>query len=197
MVGPNRPLFVLFGSSIVQLSYYFHGWGATLATLYSRKADIMLRGYAGWNSRMALKIYERVFPKDAEIQPSLVILYFGGNDSADPEFPNSSHVPLDEYVENMRKIALHIKGLSENTRLIMLSAPPVNEEQVVKHYWDGMHLTKEGSDILVNKILDVIKEAKWEPSLDWNKMPDEFADIGSDLHFEMLKESINKTVGGY
>lgn len=241
MVGPSRPLFVLFGSSIVQLSYFFHGWGATLATLYSRKADIFLRGYSGWNSRMALEIYEKIFPKDAEIKPSLVILYFGGNDSADPDFPGSRHVPLDEYVENMKKIALHIKSLSEKTRLIMLSAPLVNEEQIVQFYgnnqgrtnergriyseagiklgqqlgvpvidfwsalqerpdwrdtvfWDGMHLTKEGSDIVFNKIKDVIKEAEWEPTLDWEKMPSEFADIGSDLNFEMLRESIDKTI---
>lgn len=44
-----------------------------------------------------------------KIQPSLVILYFGGNDSTDPDFPNSPNVPIDEYVENMRKIILHIK----------------------------------------------------------------------------------------
>lgn len=46
-------------------------------------------------------------------QPSLVIVYFGGNDSAKPH-PNglSSHVPLDEYVENMKKIAIHLKVYS-------------------------------------------------------------------------------------
>lgn len=36
-VGPNRPLFVLFGSSIVQLSYFFDGWGAYLTGRYARK----------------------------------------------------------------------------------------------------------------------------------------------------------------
>lgn len=37
MVGPKRPLFVLFGSSIVQLSYSNGGWGAILSDIYSRK----------------------------------------------------------------------------------------------------------------------------------------------------------------
>lgn len=37
MVGPGRPLFVLFGSSIVQLSYGNEGWGAILAHTYTRK----------------------------------------------------------------------------------------------------------------------------------------------------------------
>ena len=37
MVGPTRPQFVLFGSSIVQLSFSHGGWGAILSDIYSRK----------------------------------------------------------------------------------------------------------------------------------------------------------------
>lgn len=37
MVGPVRPQFVLFGSSIVEFSYSDEGWGAILANLYARK----------------------------------------------------------------------------------------------------------------------------------------------------------------
>lgn len=44
------------------------------------------------------------------MQPSLVIIYFGGNDSIHPH-PSGlgPHVPLEEYLENMRKIANHLK----------------------------------------------------------------------------------------
>ncbi|KAL4572381.1 hypothetical protein LXL04_019155 [Taraxacum kok-saghyz] len=131
MVGPLRPQFVLFGSSIVQLGFYQDGWGSDLAHHYSRKADIFMRGYSGWNSRQALRVVEQVFPKDDPVKPSLVIVYFGGNDSVLPD-PNgeSSHVPLPEYVENMKKIATHLQSLSEDIRLIFLTAPPVNEEQM-------------------------------------------------------------------
>lgn len=58
-----------------------------------------------------------IYLQDAEIHPSLVIIYFGGNDSADPNFPYSSYVPLDEYVENMRKIVLHIKVFMKLSKL--------------------------------------------------------------------------------
>ncbi|KAH7514625.1 hypothetical protein FEM48_Zijuj11G0109200 [Ziziphus jujuba var. spinosa] len=131
MVGPVRPQFVLFGSSIVEYSFGTGGWGAILADLYARQADIALRGYAGWNSRRALQVLEQVFPKDAAVQPSLVIVYFGGNDSMLPD-PSGlgPHVPLPEYVENMRKIAIHLKSLSEKIRIIFLTAPPINEEQI-------------------------------------------------------------------
>ncbi|RZC84406.1 hypothetical protein C5167_047187 [Papaver somniferum] len=128
MVGPQRPQFVLFGSSIVQLSYRNGGWGAVLADIYSGKADTFLRGYNGWNSRLALEVVNQVFPKDAAVQPSLVIVYFGGNDSVAPHPTRfGPHVPLLEYIENMRKIAIHLKSLSEETRIIYLSPPPMND----------------------------------------------------------------------
>lgn len=55
----------------------------------------------------------KFFLQGEACQPSLVIVYFGGNDSVKPH-PNglSSHVPLDEYVENMKKIAIHLKVYS-------------------------------------------------------------------------------------
>jgi len=44
------------------------------------------------------------------VQPSLVIVYFGGNDSIAAHSSGlGSHVPLDEYIGNMRKIAEHLK----------------------------------------------------------------------------------------
>ncbi|CAI0415950.1 unnamed protein product [Linum tenue] len=112
MVGPSRPQFVLFGSSIVQLSFGNGGWGSSLSEIYSRRADVILRGYYGWNSRRAVQVLDDIFPKDASVQPSLVIVYFGGNDSMGPHSSGlGPHVPLPEYVENMKKIALHLKVL--------------------------------------------------------------------------------------
>ncbi|XP_021652385.2 GDSL esterase/lipase WDL1 [Hevea brasiliensis] len=143
MVGPPRPQFVLFGSSIVQFSYSNHGWGAILTDLYARKADILLRGYSGWNSRRALQVLDQVFPKDAAVQPSLVIVYFGGNDSIHPHPTGlGPHVPLPEYIDNMRKIAIHLQSLSEKTRVIFLSAPPVNEEQIGKTLSDKFNMVR-------------------------------------------------------
>ncbi|XP_050243918.1 GDSL esterase/lipase CPRD49-like [Quercus robur] len=162
MVGPVRPKFVLFGSSIVQNSFSNEGWGAILATLYARKADILLRGYSSWNSRRALQVLDKIFPKDAPIQPSLVIVYFGGNDSVHPH-PSGigPHVPLPEYIENMRKIAMHLKTLSEKTRLIFLSAPPVNEEQIRKTLSDKLgelNRTNESCRIYSEACLELCRD---------------------------------------
>ncbi|CAN1853718.1 GDSL esterase/lipase CPRD49 [Linum perenne] len=225
MVGPARPQIVLFGSSIVQLSFGNGGWGAILSDIYSRKADVVLRGYSGWNSRRALQVLDQIFPKDAAVQqPSLVIVYFGGNDSIHPHKSGlGPHVPLQEYVDNMKKIALHLQSLSEKIRLIFLTSPPVDEDlmdrscgglwdmdrnnescriyseacmklcdemgvkgvdlwtSIQQHtdkghscFTDGIHLSAEGSKVVVKQILKAIKEADWEPSLDSRSLPTEF-----------------------
>ncbi|XP_051142450.1 GDSL esterase/lipase CPRD49 [Andrographis paniculata] len=243
MVGPQRPLFVLFGSSIVQLSFSNGGWGAILADIFARKADIVTRGYYGWNSRRAIEILDKVFPKDAAIQPSLVIVYFGGNDSMGAHSSGlGPHVPLPEFVENMRKIATHLKNLSDQTRIIFLSCPPVNEAKVQANtsayfselvrtnelcriyseacinlchemdikvidlysaiqkrddwantcFTDGVHLAAEGSKVVVEEILKVLKEADWEPKLHWKSMATEFSeDSPYDLVAADRKTTIN------
>lgn len=54
--------------------------------------------------------------QDSATQPSLVIVYFGGNDSMGPHSSGlGPHVPFSEYVENMKKIASHLKVLSSYT----------------------------------------------------------------------------------
>ncbi|KAL3830173.1 hypothetical protein ACJIZ3_018975 [Penstemon smallii] len=162
MTGPIRPQFVLFGSSIVQMSYNVGGWGAIIADLYARKADVILRGYSGWNSRMALQVLDQVFPKDAAVQPSLVIVYFGGNDATNPHPTGlGAHVPLPEYVENMKRIILHIKSLSDKTRIICLSSPPIDEEkirQIFGNALDDQARTNEGCRIYSEALVELCQE---------------------------------------
>ncbi|KAH6769254.1 SGNH hydrolase-type esterase superfamily protein [Perilla frutescens var. frutescens] len=243
MIGPGRPQFVLFGSSVVQQSFSNEGWGAILTDLYDRKADIILRGYSGWNSRRAIQVLDLIFPKEAEVQPSLVIVYFGGNDAVHPHPSGLGvHVPLPEYIENMKKIYRHLKSLSDKIRVIFLTSPPVNEALIHEHFgnlhdhqartnescrryaealvelskqsnikvinlwtaiqqrgdWattyltDGIHFTREGSQIVVREILKVIKEADWEPSLFWTSMPTEF---GEDSPYYMVQpDGSGKTI---
>ncbi|KAG8377022.1 hypothetical protein BUALT_Bualt09G0124900 [Buddleja alternifolia] len=162
MVGPGRPQLVLFGSSIVQQSFKVGGWGAILADLYDRKADIILRGYSGWNSRLALQVLHQIFPKEAAVQPSLVIVYFGGNDAMHPH-PSGlgAHVPLPEYVENMKKIYLHLKSLSEKTRIIFLTSPPVNEAMIREHFGnahDNQDRTNETCHVYAEALVELSKQ---------------------------------------
>ncbi|XP_024383653.1 GDSL esterase/lipase CPRD49 isoform X4 [Physcomitrium patens] len=123
-----RPKFVLFGASMTEYSFCHGGWGAALANLYCRKADIVLRGYRGWNTRRALEVLDNFFPKDAENQPELVVVFFGANDGAFP-MPSGrgQHVPLPEFEDNLCRISAHLQGLSDKTRVILTTAPPIYE----------------------------------------------------------------------
>lgn len=48
---------------------------------------------------------------------------------------------------------------------------------------DGVHLTHEGSKIVVKEILNTLKEADWEPCLHWKSLPNEF---GEDSPYDPL-----------
>ncbi|KAF3542343.1 hypothetical protein DY000_02002061 [Brassica cretica] len=76
---------------------------------------------------------------DAVVQPSLVIVYFGGNDSMPPHpSGKGAHVSLSEFIDNMRKIGEHLLSLSDKTRVIFLSPPPMNERQIQLVFGDAI-----------------------------------------------------------
>ncbi|XP_016544771.1 GDSL esterase/lipase At2g38180 isoform X2 [Capsicum annuum] len=178
MIGPSRPLFVLFGSSIVQFSYLLHGWGATLTGLYARKADISLRGYAGWNSRMAIQILDKVFPKSLSETTRLIMLSAPAvNEEQIVQFYGSNLGRTNERGRIYSEAGIKL-GQELGVKVIdFWSALQERPDWLTTVFWDGMHLTKEGSDIVVRKILKALREAEWKPSLHWKKMSDEFSDI--------------------
>jgi hypothetical protein len=83
-----RPQFVLFGDSITQRGWEDRGWAAGLADAYGRKADVINRGYSGYNSRWALHLLDRVFPAAPAPPPELATVMLGANDAALPELPD-------------------------------------------------------------------------------------------------------------
>ncbi|KAL8514522.1 hypothetical protein ACS0TY_013576 [Phlomoides rotata] len=130
------------------------------------QADVKLRGYSGWNTRMALKVLDQVFPKGAAVQPSLVIVNFGGDDATNPH-PSGlgAHVPLLEYIENTRKIIMHLKSLSDRTRIICLSSPPINEAKVCEIFgnmFDDQARTNENCRIYSEALVKLCQEMNVE-----------------------------------
>lgn len=41
---------------------------------------------------------------------------------------------------------------------------------------DGIHLSREGSKIVVGEILKILKETDWEPHLHWKSLSTEFSE---------------------
>ncbi|KAG6384052.1 hypothetical protein SASPL_156152 [Salvia splendens] len=123
-----RPHVVLFGDSITQQSFRSGGWGASVADTYSRKVDVVLRGYGGYNTRWALFLLNHLFPLVSEgPSPAAVTIFFGANDAALLEGTGKrQHVPLEEYKENLRKMVQHIRDCSPKTLVVLITPPPID-----------------------------------------------------------------------
>ncbi|CAH8278138.1 unnamed protein product [Arabidopsis lyrata] len=132
-----RQKIFLFGDSITEESFSDGGWGASLADLLRRKADMVLRGYSGYNTRWALKVVERVFPaaeEDGRDSPVAVTVFFGANDACMPERCSGfQHVPLDEYKQNLRSIISFLKNRWPKTAIILITPPPIDEEARLRY----------------------------------------------------------------
>ncbi|KAL4383444.1 hypothetical protein GQ457_15G000740 [Hibiscus cannabinus] len=125
-----RPNIVLFGDSITEESLRSGGWGASLANTYSRKADVLVRGYGGYNTRWALFLLHHLFPLDSSSKPPIATtIFFGANDAALlGRTSERQHVPVEEYKDNLRKIVSHLKECSPSMLIVLITPPPIDEE---------------------------------------------------------------------
>ncbi|GJN13013.1 hypothetical protein PR202_ga31346 [Eleusine coracana subsp. coracana] len=106
-----RPRLVLFGDSITEQSFRPRGWGAALANTYSRKADVVVRGYGGYNTRWALFLIHHIFPLADIARPLATTIFFGANDAALlGRTSERQHVPVSEYKDNLKMIVNHLKS---------------------------------------------------------------------------------------
>ncbi|KAI3438645.1 hypothetical protein D9Q98_001067 [Chlorella vulgaris] len=138
-----RPQFVTFGDSITQRGFE-PGWGSLLANAYQRRADVVSRGYSGYNSRWALQLLDAVFPQPsaAAPPPRLATVFFGANDAALPDRGSArQHVPLAEFKGNLRAIVQHLHRIGVPA-VVLITPPPISEPDRITHVLQtyGVHL---------------------------------------------------------
>lgn len=145
-----RPSILLFGDSLTQQSFgkldegIRFGWASLLASTYTRRADVLSRGFSGYNTRHALDILPTsIYPildqhRETNNQPPLLFcsVFLGANDAALPGM--RQYVPLEEYTSNIKKIVTQISerysngGSEEDTSskkelpIILMTPPPVH-----------------------------------------------------------------------
>lgn len=104
----NYKKFLLFGDSITEFAYdpEHYTVGSALSNAYTRKLDVIQRGYAGYTSRWAIPVLEKIIAKDGE-DVIMGTIFFGANDAvlAGPQV-----VPIDEYVQNVKKMINMMKN---------------------------------------------------------------------------------------
>jgi lysophospholipase L1-like esterase len=101
------------------------GWVARVkAKVGTRRADLVQRGYDGFNTRKALVMLPAIL-KDFKEPFLFATVAFGSNDMADAVDPDV-HVPVEEYEQNMRKIIQGIKNGPGVEHVVVWSPPPVD-----------------------------------------------------------------------
>ncbi|GAA6029081.1 hypothetical protein JCM8097_001584 [Rhodosporidiobolus ruineniae] len=146
---------VVASHSITQYSWRDNGLAAQLADVYSRKLDVVNHGLAGYTTRWAKPYIEQWLLK-AEKTTQIATIWLGANDCSKPGWAH--HVPLDEFVVNLREIVSLIQSptsptYSPLTSLILITPPPIHppswlkarvKELIAKEYpskhWDNLPL---------------------------------------------------------
>ncbi|CAN1283804.1 GDSL esterase/lipase At5g45920, partial [Linum perenne] len=145
-----RPKIYLFGDSITEMSFADGGWGASLTNHFSRKVDVVVRGYSGYNTRWALMAAEKVFPAGGGGAPLAVTVFFGANDAC---------LPDREYAKGCIDVAKECgcpvidlwtkMQQSTNWQTSCLS--------------DGLHLTQLGNKIVFEEVVKKLEENGLSP----------------------------------
>ena len=143
----SRPAIILFGDSITQQGFASTsnslGWVGLLSNAYARRADVLNRGFSGYNTRHAVNLLPKVFGQDMDPNNTLfVTVFFGANDASLPgEREHNQHVPIEEYEDNLRLIVQDIGSKLKETPIILITPPPLDEKT-----WDN-YCRKEFDDL--------------------------------------------------
>lgn len=117
---------VLFGDSITQFGFSLSedGWCAAVASHFQRRADIINRGFSGYNTRWAKALLPNIVDRDNI--PHVIMIFFGANDAA---LNDHQHVPLSEYRANLEHMCHYLLGLGmPRSSIILITPPPADEE---------------------------------------------------------------------
>ncbi|XP_063601893.1 isoamyl acetate-hydrolyzing esterase 1 homolog [Penaeus indicus] len=122
------PKILLFGDSLTQRSLSPEGcWGALLADHFQRRADVVVRGFSGYNTRNCLALLPYVATDLKDVVGATVFL--GANDASAENTQQA--VPLGEYSENMKAIVRHFQNAGVKPILI---TPPALDGEGWKSY---------------------------------------------------------------
>ncbi|KAL7543280.1 hypothetical protein ACHAXR_012584 [Thalassiosira sp. AJA248-18] len=178
-----RPTIVLFGDSITQQGFGFGtdspGWAGLLSSAYTRRADVLNRGFSGYNTRHAIDILPSVFgPTVADEErvsssssyvgrPLFVTVFYGANDSSLPgDNEHNQHVPIAEYEENLKKIVNAIGGRFQGNDpkppIILFTPPPVDEKAWDKFCLEGFNELSPRTNEVVKNYGDRVKSVAKE-----------------------------------
>ncbi|KAL4878981.1 SGNH hydrolase-type esterase domain-containing protein [Aspergillus karnatakaensis] len=131
--GKPYDQFILFGDSITQMSSNQEqgfGFQPALQDAYSRVLDVINRGFGGYTTAHAVKVFPKFFPSPERATVRFLTIWFGANDASLLESNNGQHVPLETYKKNLAWIIQHPATVAQQPRILLITPTPVNEYQI-------------------------------------------------------------------
>ncbi|KAI8333364.1 SGNH hydrolase-type esterase domain-containing protein [Chlamydoabsidia padenii] len=193
------------------------GFGASLASAYQRKIDVLNRGFSGYNTEWALPIFRQLLPKKTDqhnqaARIELMTIFFGANDAALPI--SFQHIPLTRFKTNLETMISAVKDSNSpyynpNLRLLLITQPPLNEPQWKKTCDDNggpLNRTAESAKTYASMVKTVGQEQGIVVVDLWSKVMEQaaaqpnglehFLFDGLHLNSNGYKVSKNKVGGG-
>ncbi|KAI9671268.1 MAG: hypothetical protein M1829_004675 [Trizodia sp. TS-e1964] len=150
----SYPRIILFGDSLTEKSFdpALRGFGAALQHHYARRADVLNRGYGGYNTRWLLPRLSTLLTPLLASQPppALLVLLIGTNDAV--PVGRVHHVPLDEFTSNLQAIVTHVRSTAPTTALLLVTPPPIDMPNL-----KGMFKRPAGAWEVVEKYADEVQ----------------------------------------
>lgn len=123
--------FILFGDSITELANRQGGFALApaLQDLYSRKLDVVTRGFSGYNSDQGLIMLEEILKAEKKAGSTIKLMYIfmGTNDAAN----TFQKVPVDRYVTNLEKM---IELTSVHQIKLVLVGPALHQQDAIERH---------------------------------------------------------------
>ncbi|KAJ3065227.1 hypothetical protein HDU98_011397 [Podochytrium sp. JEL0797] len=171
--GFSDPI-VMVGDSLTKASHDAAdvGFGIRLESRFRRQKDVLSRGFSGEAFLAVLghyvkPLFEAILNSTvaADQSPSVLTLWLGTNDW-------SQRVPLHRFLSNMRKMAQHVKTKHPKTKLVLITPPPVLDDD--GRVWALMFrdaliemaaVELPWADVLDTWVTFLGPDAKYDPSL--------------------------------
>ena len=185
---------LLFGDSITEFAYTTAPFslGAGLSNVYTRKLDILHRGYAGYNSRWAIKVLKDILNDPTSKDIVIATIFFGANDSC---LGGEQKVPLEEYLQNMKQLASMLQECG--IKPIFVGLGLFNRElwEVIKveDVEMGRIRTSDNLQLYSNSLKKLAQENNI-PFLDLHEV---FTKRGGDNWKELLTDGLHFSSSGY
>ena len=124
MSWKSWPRVVVIGDSLTEFGFESNGWTSLLANSLSRKCDVINRGFGGYNTNHMRLVFDDVLKHSVNnSNTAAVTLFLGANDAFLPDKAPKAHVPLEEYRDNLRVLAMrscHIHLKIKNVTFLYL-----------------------------------------------------------------------------